>query len=864
MQLIEREEFLDSLQGKFQKIQEGEGHTVFVCGEAGIGKTSLVKAFNKSLSEDAKVLLGTCDSMFAPQPLAPVMDIMFQLQEDIADADHAITDRSVYFSSVFRELKKQNQSFIIFFEDIHWADEATLDFIKFICRRISQLPVLFIMTYRDNEIQAKHPLRNVLGQLIPGSFSRLQLPPLSEEAVKKMVEESGHQRKDIYRITGGNPFYVQELLASYLVEIPDTIRDSILYAYNQCDERSKTVWDILAVTPGGLEIEHLEKIAPDYAEEVARCLDFKILLIEKNVIFFKHDLFRLTIESALSPFLRISMNKKILDLFAADFERNNQLERIIHHAKHANDYDMVVKYAPTAAKHAAHLGAHQEASLLYLAAVEYYNGNDKDFLVKLYEDYAYECYLTMQIKEAIIYTTKAHDIWKEKSNERQIGNSLRFLSRLWWYDGNRKKADQFAADAISVLIKQPVCKEKAMAWSNMSQLKMLADLTDECVEWGEKAIAMAEEIGDEETRIHALNNVGTVLIKEIPTRDKGIAMLNESLHTALEKSYHEHAARAYTNMGSSPVKYRDYSRALKTLDEGIKFCEDHDLNSWSSYMLSWKARLLLETGKWEEALTIAENLLEIQTTPIIKITALVVIGTVKMRRGNDDAFHFLENAHKLANDTMEAQRLTPVLKALLEFEWITSKEILNVKGISTLTKLLENSDNRRDYYSFSFWHLKARGETINGIGLPDEYKTESKPAIKKAVAYWKKTGCPYEEALLLFEGDEEDKKEALKMMQELGAVDVSEKLKLMMRSSGIKSIPRGKRKSTLSNSAELTQREIDIVELLKDGLQNKEIADKLYISPKTVDHHISSILFKLDVNSRTKAAPEAIRLGIIK
>lgn len=85
-----------------------------------------------------------------------------------------------------------------------------------------------------------------------------------------------------------------------------------------------------------------------------------------------------------------------------------------------------------------------------------------------------------------------------------------------------------------------------------------------------------------------------------------------------------------------------------------------------------------------------------------------------------------------------------------------------------------------------------------------------------------------------------------------------------MRASGIKSIPRGIRKSTKSNPANLTDREVGVLQLLKDGLQNKEIAAQLFISPKTVDHHISSILFKLDVNSRTKAVQQASRLEIIK
>ena len=274
--------------------------------------------------------------------------------------------------------------------------------------------------------------------------------------------------------------------------------------------------------------------------------------------------------------------------------------------------------------------------------------------------------------------------------------------------------------------------------------------------------------------------------------------------------------------------------------------------------------MLLETGKWKEALAIAEHLISIETTAVVRITALVVIGSIKMRKGEDDALPFLKEARALASEAMEAQRIMPVTKASLEYEWITGNAILEEKEFDAQVELLKNAGYNCEYNSFLFWHWKARNRTVESGEVPESYRTDTEKLAKKSALIWKKLGCPYEEALLLFEGDEEDKRDALKIVQDLGADAVGEKLKLSMRSSGIKSIPRGKRKSTLSNTAMLTQREVAIVELLKNGLQNKEIADKLYISPKTVDHHVSSILFKLEVNSRSKAAPEAIRLGIIK
>src|SRR6478752_10637863 len=191
MVLIEREGFLALLQTQLKNIEEGEGHCVFVSGEAGIGKTALVKAFCKQQQEDCTIYQGACDALFTPRPLAPLYDIIWQVNKDLWPASYTIEERSELFLKFFHELSHQKKKILIVFEDIHWADEATLDFIKFFSRRISQLKCLFILTYRDDEIHPQHPLRNIMGQLSPDSFSRVKLTPLSRTAVEKMAMEKG-------------------------------------------------------------------------------------------------------------------------------------------------------------------------------------------------------------------------------------------------------------------------------------------------------------------------------------------------------------------------------------------------------------------------------------------------------------------------------------------------------------------------------------------------------------------------------------------------------------------------------------------------------------------------------------------------
>jgi DNA-binding CsgD family transcriptional regulator len=863
MKLIERDNFLAAMNYRFKQAVSGEGHCFFIAGEAGIGKTSLVRTFLKEIEDKSIVYTGACDALFTPRPLAPLYDIALQINADWPERIQSIPSRTELFIKFFQALTRQDSPVVLVFEDVHWADEATLDFAKFFSRRISLTKCLFILTYRDNETSAPHYLRNLPGDLMPGTFTYLLLTPLSRQAVQQLADEKGYNGEDVYTITGGNPFYVNEILASYSPGVPDNIRNAILSVYNRQEEKTKEVWQLLSIMPEGLELTQAAKIDPSLQNAIEHSLATKILVIENNKVSFKHELYRRTIESSISPFKRIDLNKYVLSLFLEDFKEELQIERIIHHAKNANENRLVTQYAPIAAKEAAFVGAHVEAAKLFYTAIEYADRKDTDSMVMLYEAYAYECYLTNQMKEAIIYQTKALKIWEERNNVEQTGNSLRFLSQLWWHDGNQKQANAYGWQAIEVLDKQPSSKAKAMAYSNMSKLKMESDETNECIYWGEKAVTIAQEIGDEDTLTHALNCMGTTLMLIPSSMTKGIALLQQSLDIALKNSNHEYVACAYSALGSNGVTIKDYPYAKKTLEAGIQYCEKHDITSLKLEMLAWNARQYLETGNWKEAFNVASNVLEYENlSPHTKIAAQVVVATIKIRRGERDAVPLISEAIKKALETTELFRIVPTFLIALEYEWITGERIIEANALLRTINMIFELKKFSKKSRFYFWLRKTKKEYL----LPREID-DSEPSrtitFKEEAAFWEKMGSPYEMALSLFEGTEDDKRRALLIVQELGADAVYQKLKMDMRTSGIKRIPRGLRESTKTNPAQLTNRELDILSLLKEGIQNKEIAGRLFVSSKTVDHHISSILFKLDVNTRNKAVKEAMRLGII-
>jgi len=856
---------LRSRETLFESVIEGEGHCILLSGEAGIGKTSLIKSFYKEKKDNCKIYQGTCDALFTPRPLAPIYDIIWQIQKDTNENELHNVDKSLLFNQLFNGLEQQRKPVIIIIEDIHWADEATLDFIKFFARRIGRIHCLFILSYRDNEILDNHPLRNVLGQLSPDSITRLHLQPLSKDAVEKMAEERGYKGEDVFSISGGNPFYVTEILASYSPGVPDNIKDSILSVYHRQEKGTKNAWEICSVIPEGLEINRFGKIKSSWDEGMDHCFALQIIIIKKNRVVFKHELYRRTIEGSLSPFKRIALNKKMLELFLDSFEAEGEIERIVHYAKNANENKLVVKYAPIAARQAACVGAHIEASKLFLTAIEYSDGNDEDQMVEFYESYAYECYLTNQTKDAIIYQGKALKVWQKKKEIERAGHSLSFLSRLWWFNGNRQEAEKYGKQAIEILESQPASKAKAMAYSNMSQLKMLSDDKAECVEWGNKAIEMAKKIKDDEILSHAMNNVGSILWKVNFSDESGKKMLFESLDIALKNSFHEHAARSYSNIASIYLLYKEYELAKQVLEVGINYCEERNLDSSKNYKLYAKARVFLETGDWQRAASILENLVSNPSqVGSVKIAALAALAIIKIRKGEEDALIYLIEAKQLALKTNEHHRIIPVMIAELQYEWLTGKQRITEEELKLSNDLIQRVENIFLNSEFSFWLQKVRKKDLRLPELYEPYKLLKEGKCRLAAAYWETKDCPFEKAFALYAGNEEDKKNALLIFQQIGADAVYEKIKMEMRADGIKKIPRGLRESTKTNPAQLTNRELDVLHLLQKGIQNKEIAGTLFISPKTADHHISNILFKLEVKSRAMAVAEAVRLGILK
>ncbi len=846
--LAERSQYLDTLAALFRNAEGGQGHTVFLMGEAGIGKTALVNHFLKQLPQTSTVLIGACDPLSTPRPLGPLYDIAPGIDPEFPDVLRKPHNRSDVFAALLTKISLESKPIILVFEDVHWADEATIDLIKFLSRRIYRYKCLFLLTYRDDEIHPRHAMKNIFGELIPHTFTKIQLQRLSEETVKQLATDRGsHSGHQLYELTGGNPFYVTEILANNDTTIPDRVKDSILAAFHSKDDNVRSFIELLSILPARIEREVTDRLEDDFPGALDVCLASGILLSRQGHYSFKHELFRITIEESLSSSKKRQLHKKMLALVEEGRFASISLSQIVHHAQLADERKLVSETAPRAAEEAAAVGAHVEASKLYGIAIQFADKADANVRVTLYERHAYECYLTNQVTQAIASQEKALELWRELKANLKEGDALRFLSRLWWYSGNRANAVMFADEAIAILENGFPTRERTLAYSNLAQLYMLADDKASALLWGHRAVDLAERMNDKEIVCHALNNIGSVMMRFTDSEKEGEEILRKSLAIAIENRFQEHVARAYTNISFALVLARRYREAEEIFSDGLKYCEDHDLNSWNYYMQSERIKLLLDTGRWDEAEAGSVALVSYANHPaMVRIAGLVVLAKLRIRKGYfDEARELIAEARALASMTGESQRIIPVLVTQLELCWIAGDPIPEKEISNAETDLFPEKKHCYHYFLLTEWMHRA------GMISTSEHP-------------WTYNDTPYDKALQLSEGDEEDRRSALRMLDALGATATVDKLKSLMKEQGMTNIPRGLRESTKSNPFQLTNRQIDVLHLLSEGLQNAEIAERLFISAKTVDHHISAILSKLEVNSRTKAVSKARQLGLLK
>ncbi|CAN5690104.1 AAA family ATPase [soil metagenome] len=865
LELLERDAHLETLQAQLDAAADGSGNLVLIGGEAGAGKTALILAFAHIVSNRAAVYIGSCDPLSTPQPLGPLLDITAVAGTDLQQLFTADTtpSRMELFRVFFDWLGGNARPTIIVFEDLHWADQATLDLLRFLGRRIHSTRTLLIGSYRDDEVGRFHPFRTTMGDLTTtGSTSRLRLGPLSEEAVAILTDGSGLDPGELHQQTGGNAFFVTEVIAAGGQGVPATVRDAVLARAARLSPEGRATLDTAAVIGSTVEPWLLTTVMGSQLPAIEECREAGMLRADNAQISFRHELARDAVLDALPPLARTELHRKVLTVLEGAAFNPDNLARMAHHAEVASERDAVLHYASAAGRRAVSLNAHREAAAQFRRALGVAETLPPVERAALLEEYAQECFLTDQMSEAIRARREAIEIWSATGDMLRKGDNLRLLARACVNAGRNAESEEASRAAIEILEAQPPSPELAAAYQIQAHLRMLNRDNAEAIGQGLRAIELAEELGAEQALIYAYNTVGSAMV--LTDNEVGLVYLERSVSLARRAGLDDYVAAALGNLGTGTGEMYQFELADRYLAEGIAFCRERDLDFERFYMLSWQALSHLFQGRWNAAVeSAAEVLRHPGAATTSRIMALVALGRVRTRRGDPEVWPVLDEALELAEQTATLQRLGPVRAARAEAAWLAGDGDRTRQEASAVYDLAVVQEHPWHTGELGYWRWKTGDLDLPLPHVAKPYALQISGDPSAAAGVWEWLRCPYEGARARVELDDEaEQRRALEQFERLGAAPMARRVTRRLREAGVRSIPRGPRPVTRANPAGLTRRQFEVLGLLAGGLENREIAERLYISPKTVEHHVTAILAKLDVRTRTEAVVRALELGI--
>ncbi|MEJ2887153.1 ATP-binding protein [Actinomycetospora aeridis] len=855
--LLERAGELEALDAALASASDGHGGVVLLAGEAGIGKTSLIRSFLDRVPAGTRVLAGACDDLVTPRTLGAVRDAF---AGHSAHLDRLLTEgsRDDVLVGVLAELADGDRPTVLVVEDVHWADDATLDVLRYVSRRIERTPAVLVVSYRDDEVGRDHPAQRLLGGLAGTSVRRVVVPRLSHAAVAALA---GARSVQVFALTGGNPFYVTEVLAAGGETVPLTVTDAVRARVHGLPPATRSALEQLAVVPSQVELPLARALVGDLTV-LAEAERRGVLEVRPDAVAFRHELARRAVEDALPASERMRSHAVVLEaLLARD---GVDLPRVLHHAVEAADDERVVELAPRAAAQAARDGSYGQVVGCHRLLLAREHLVPAAEVAAAHHQLADALWAMDEPTEALEHGLAAVRILEELGDVVGLGEALIVLGPAQWSLARTADAKASLARAVALLESVPETPTRtyALLWRSVL-LTMAGD--EDVLAAAEAAAASAERTGAPEHLGMSMTCLGRARLME-GEHDAGLELMRRGLAATRAAGAHTYTLIAHGLLVLDLFALARYDECRRHLDEAIAYAEE--LETWF-LATSWQAvghRLRAVHGDWEGAIAGLREIAGARGEPERGSLryALPPLARLLARRGDDEAPAYLAWTRDLAAraDCYDIWWAAGLLE--IESAWLAGRPSEADDAVARLGALTARPGRELDRGELARWQRRlgrtvavpAGARPVHAAGIRGDWRT--------AAAAWEADGAPYHQALELLDAGEADPTlQALRILDGLGAKPAARMARQRLRALGVTHIPRGPYAATRANPAGLSDRQVEVVRLLAENLTNAEIAARLVISEKTADHHVSAILAKLGVRTRREAAAVARSLGVV-
>ena len=841
----------------------GRGGAVLVCGESGAGKTSFVESFVAGLPDGTAVLWGACDPLSTPRPLGPLHDLAGRFGDLTRRHLSAGGQPHDIFVSVFADLRDRPSVLVL--DDLHWADQGTIDLFRFLVRRARQSHLLAVGIMREDEVGVTHPLRGLLGDIARSPHARLMtLPPLTLEAIATLIGDRDVDPHRLHEVTGGNAFFVCEMLDHHGTDLPTTVRDAILARTAELDAEAWDLLHLLSCAPGAIGDNLLAPLGVSLP--ALRALhQAKLIRRDTRGVAFRHDLCRRAITGVIPPGAEPGLHRRFLEAHRSAADLDPAV--LTHHALGGGDKALITAASADAGRTAARSGAHTQACEFFEIALERGGLLDAVEEAELLEHLADEYYLTDRLDDAIGACRRAMRIRQDLADPVAVSADHHALAVYEWYNGNRAQADEHVAAAIAALDTEAAqhypghLSRLGHALAMQAFLAMQSSRLGTAAETLTRVRQIATDADDPHlaVRLRLVGYYCDILSGSTAVRDDLLSEL-ASGPRHIDETY----SGGYTNLTYFDVEQRRLPAAAALLDASIPLMIEHDLPICRMVQLGSRSRMNLLIGDWDDALADAASVLENPSAPLARTWPLLIRGLVALRRDGDDC-GFIDQAWELACRYGELVRMLPAASAIVERAWLTGRPDPRAQACLPLLRTAPAAGLEWARGELGMWlrriHLTP---DLDPAEVAEPYAVLLRGRFDDAAVAFHRLSTPYDAALALADSGEPDAiRRALDILDRLGADAVAGKVRADLRATGVSTVPGPRRASTLANPAGLTTRQVEVLRLIGDGLTNAELAERLFLSVKTVDHHVSAILTKLDVTRRRDAVRRAREVGIL-